>query len=102
MKISIDEINKQARFISGVAASEVDVSEGRAAFSMNPGGTPINIILPQYAWHLDLETGAKSLWIVIQAEENNGVEIYGAVSPENGESFVGTAGEFELLGDSLQ
>ena len=86
-------------FISGKAATQADVDAGNAVFAAQVGseiiGKPINITIPQYAYHL--EKGKRIRVIIIQAEEAQGQKIIGAKIIAGGE-LVGLLNEFELLG----
>lgn len=97
-KVTLQEIKETGRYVSGVPATENDIKNNKAVFYIGGKVTPINIELPQYAWHTDAETKVKTLWIVIQAEENSGIRAYGAINPETSESMAGLESEFELIG----
>ncbi|KND47082.1 MAG: hypothetical protein AB199_01480 [Parcubacteria bacterium C7867-004] len=99
--VSIAEIEEGKLFIKGIPATENDVKEGRAVFFVDPGGNPIDMDIPQYAWHIDNETKQSTLWIIVQAEEQGGVRVFGAVDPETGGNFAGLDNEFLLIGRKL-
>ena len=86
----------------GRAATAKDVEKGSAVFvltnSGKPIGKPINIVLPQYAFHRDEETGKKTPCVVIQAEQANGQKLIGAYLLPEKALFAGLYDEFELLG----
>jgi len=87
---------------SGRAATAADVAAGAAVFVMQDGGTPIgqpiDIVLPQYAFHLDADTGKKERCIVIQAEEARGRRLIGAYALPDRQLLAGFYNEFQLLG----
>lgn len=86
-------------FISGRAATSQDVMSKRAAFSaQNEGeviGKPLDIVIPQYAYHLT-ESGRIPV-IIIQAEEAQGIKMLAARLP-GGENIIDHIDNFELLG----
>jgi hypothetical protein len=86
------------------AANQDDVSAGRAVFVLQdagkPIGEPIDIVLPQYALHIDEEAKTKSPCILIQAEHARGQRIGGAVMLPDETLMAGTLAEFELLGEA--
>jgi PBP1b-binding outer membrane lipoprotein LpoB len=88
-------------FVTGRAAAPEDVESGSAGFLMqadgNVIGVPIDIIVPQYAWHKDQETGTRTPGIIIQAEAARGQEL-AAMRTNSGEMLVAFLWEFELLG----
>jgi len=63
-----------------------------------PIGQPIDIVLPQYAFHLDADTGKKERCIVIQAEEARGRRLIGAYALPDRQLLAGFYNEFQLLG----
>jgi hypothetical protein len=83
-------------------ATEEDVNAGRAVFVLQghdgPVGTPIDMELPQYAYHIDQDRGTKTPGILIQAEEMNGQQIAGFFSLSDRSHMAATLGEFQLLG----
>jgi hypothetical protein len=87
-------------FISGRPASEKDVADGNAIFVAKANdryiGMPLNIVIPQYAYHVE-QGGQKTPVIVVQAEEANGIKIVGLRDFEGKESAA-TLGELQLLG----
>jgi hypothetical protein len=89
-------------FITGRSATQQDIADGNAVFVAEVGGRivgiPLNITVPQYAFHVDQKTGARTRVIVLQAERAGSLEMIGYVDPETDTYGVGTAPEFELLG----
>jgi hypothetical protein len=101
MKITLEEIKEKGLYVSGRPATKEDASQGKAAFSIDPSSTAIEITIPQYAWHTDENTKERTLWIIIQAEQQNAIRAYGAINPETGAIFAGLEREFELIGESV-
>jgi hypothetical protein len=91
------------RGVSGRPAKADDVASGSAIFVLQDSGTPIgrsiDIVVPQYGFHID-EDGVKRQCIVIQAEEARGKRLIGAYRLPEREMFAGFYDEFELLGTS--
>jgi hypothetical protein len=89
-------------FVRGRAATESDVNAGHAAFVLQPQGgqrpQPLNIPIPQYAYHRDGGTGVRTPGIVIQAEQAAGTRIVGMRKLEGGDLMAGLVEEFEFLG----
>lgn len=100
MKLSLEEVKKQNSFIKNTPATQEDVQAGKAFFSGDPLGIPIDIEIPQYALHTD-EEGKETQVIVIQAEQVNDLRIFGARIVEDGTDFAGLEQEFMLLGANL-
>ena len=93
----------QVRSISGRAATEADVEAGRAVFVAKSGdtvvGQPIDITIPQYAYHLDPEASPqRTPVIIIQAERAQGNSLIGFLEFGTGQIGAGLQQEFELLG----
>ena len=63
-----------------------------------PIGTPINISIPQYAYHSDEDTGNKTPGLIIQAEQAAGHQIIGFRTLPDAEIMAATLEEFEVLG----
>ncbi len=88
-------------FIVGRAATKQDVREGSAVFVAEREGkvigVPVTIDIPQYAVHVDSESGIQTRVIVIQAERAGGIEMIGYRTLA-GQGGVGTRPEFRLLG----
>lgn len=89
-------------FVSGRAATNMDVDAGCAAFLINvkgrAAGTPIKMDIPQYALHIDEATGKETPVILIQAEQNGEIKAVGY--KELGTEQLGAAllREVRLLG----
>ena len=92
-------------FTKNKPATEDDVNAGSAVFVLkvdgNNIGVPLNIEIPQYAYHNDQESGQKIPVIIIQAEEAQGQKYIGAISVEKDQYIAGFANEFELLGINI-
>jgi hypothetical protein len=82
--------------ICGRAATEADVKAGRAVFHIPTGSVPHQIVLPICGIHRDVETGAATRVVVIQAEEAGGRTMLGARLLEGG-NMVCTLAEIEFL-----
>lgn len=97
---SLSEIS----FSKGKPATEDDVNSGAAVFVLKVDetvvGVPIDIEIPQYAFHIDQETGNKTPVIIIQAEESQGKKYIGAISTSKDDYMIGFIYEFELLGNT--
>ena len=95
---SLDDIDS----VSGRAASKADVEAGRAVFLLQSEdvskGTPLEIAIPQYAYHVDAEKNERTPVVIIQAEELQNNRIVGALSIESGEFIAALFSEFEFLG----
>ncbi|OHC90991.1 MAG: hypothetical protein A3J87_04915 [Sideroxydans sp. RIFOXYB12_FULL_59_6] len=93
------------KFVTGRSAVEEDVSEGRAVFVLKSGEKPIGhsieMVIPQYAFHVDAETKEKTPCVLIQAEEADGRKYGGCRSVLDGSYLVGFISEFDLLGTKL-
>ncbi|MEO6326827.1 MAG: hypothetical protein ABIT01_14445 [Thermoanaerobaculia bacterium] len=89
-------------FVSARSAIKQDVDKGSAVFVMKgdkgPIGAPMKIAVPQYAFYLDSETGARTPGIIIQAEEYRELKLIGFRSVPEGKLLGGTLKEFRLLG----
>jgi hypothetical protein len=83
-------------------ATQEDVNASRAVFILQgekgPVGTPIDIELPQYAYHIDKDKGTKTPGVLIQAEQAGDQQIAGFVVLPGRSHTAATLGEFELLG----
>src|SRR5512138_404935 len=89
-------------FTAGRAASKQDVNDGNAVFvaAARDGrvvGQPLTIEIPQYAIHVDAESGERTKVIVVQAERAGGTDMVG-YRTLSGQEGVGTLAEFKLLG----
>jgi hypothetical protein len=86
----------------GRTATDADQQAGNAVFVAQVGaavvGQPIDIVIPQYAFHVDVTTGARTPVIVLQAERAQGLDIVGYRIIATGEQVIGTLQELELLG----
>ncbi len=93
------------KYVSGRVAKEADISNQSAIFVLkNEGkyiGTPIKIVLPQYAIYTDGETNQKSKVVIIQAESAQGMNMYGAIDIRNGKGVVSIDTDFKLLGQKI-
>jgi hypothetical protein len=87
-------------FLSGRTATKEDMANGDAAFFLPGSGTqPMKIEIPQYAYHVDAETGKRSAGIIIQAERAaNGTELVAMQPIEGGGPLIALLGEYQLLG----
>ena len=85
-------------FIAGRTASEADIADRRAVFSMAGTGLgPLSIEIPQYAYWID-EMGDQHPMVVVQAEQHpDGTGIVGLRSFDGSET-VATLPEVKLLG----
>ena len=88
----------EKEFISGKPATEQDISDHRAIFSMaGQSQGPLSIEIPQYALWID-EKGAEHPMILVQAERApDGSEIVG-LRGFDGSETVATLPEVKLLG----
>lgn len=86
-------------FVSGRAATEKDVEAGNAIFVARVEGAiigkPIAVTIPQYAYWS--QPNGKTLVVVVQAEEADGMRLFGLRDSAGGE-IVATEPEIELLG----
>ena len=93
-------------FVTGRSATAIDIKQGRAAFQLTSDkglnlGEPMNLAIPQYAWHKDNATGKKQPVVIIQAEEVKGGPQAIGYRTLKGELKVGLRHEFELLGTQI-
>ena len=85
-------------------ATEVDIKAGRAAFMLQSedgqlNGKPLDIEIPQYAIHVDEESGLETPGVIIQAEEAaHSPKTIGFLTIGSREYQVGILHEFWLLG----
>ena len=89
--------------VSGRAATKADVQAGRAVFLLQSegdvsAGTPLDIEIPQYAYHVDEETSERTAVVIIQAEEMADKSVVGALDVTSGQFIAALLSEFELLG----
>ena len=92
------------KYVAQRSATESDINDGAAVFILQtegvPIGTPLDINVPQYAIHTDEDSGEKTNVVIIQAEEANGQQVFGALMFETNEYMAGLSNEFELLGQT--
>ena len=85
----------------GRLATAEDTRTNRAAFLLQSNGvrigTPIDMPLPCYAWHVDHESGARDRCILFQAEEADGKRYFGGWSLEEKRQVVGFDTDFEII-----
>jgi hypothetical protein len=83
-------------------ATQEDINAGRAAFLVpgqrGPAGKPMDLEVPQYAYHVGKEKRIKIPGILIQAVEVNGVKIVAFASLPDRKFHIATIDEFQLLG----
>jgi hypothetical protein len=88
-------------FICGRPATNDDIDKGNAVFVLEASGKvigqPLDITIPQYAYHVDKKTGKRTPGIIIQAEQAQGNKIIG-MRTFHGTEMAGLLGEYELLG----
>lgn len=88
--------------VCGRAARKEDVKSGRAVFVLRSKGRqigrPIDIELPQYAYHVDADTGERTPGVPIQAEGAGGQRFAGSIALPSGNRLAATLDGFELLG----
>ncbi len=96
----------QIKCVSGRVATETDINEGAAAFMLQSEGisigSPMKINIPQYAIHTDVDTGAQTKVIIIQAEEANNQQVIGALNFATNEFMVALFHEFKFLGKTIK
>ena len=94
------------KFTSGRQATEEDINSGAAVFMLQVDGKnigrPIDILIPQYAVHIDQETGERVNVIIIQAEETDDSQAIGAINIKTNEYIAALKYEFEFLGNQKQ
>jgi hypothetical protein len=85
-------------FVAGRPATKDDLAIGDAAFLLG-ASEPMKIEIPQYAYHIDEQTGKRTPGVVIQAERApDGKELV-AMQPIGGGGYlVAFLGEYKLLG----
>ena len=90
-------------FILDRAATEKDVADGNAIFVTKSNGIiigrPIAIVIPQYAYLLE-DNDKRRPVIVIQAEDANGIKLFG-VRDLNGKEYVTKETDLHVLGSEL-
>lgn len=91
-------------FVAGRAATKADVEEGRAVFLLQSdeesAGIPLEIEIPQYAYHTNLQTNERTAVVVVQAEEMDGKKYVGAVDITSRKRLMGYLWEFYLYGET--
>ena len=92
--------------VCGRPATTEDVKRGHAAVLINPvdgvsAGTPLDLVIPQYAWHVDGDDGTRTPAVVIQAEHAEGYTVAGFLNLSTGELVVSLVQELELLGTDM-
>ena len=89
-------------FVSARPATFADAKKGCAAFIIGDTGTsagaPLNVKIPQYAWHVDQKSGKKIPVILIQAEEGSGIKAVGYREVDSPSLGVALLSEMVLLG----
>jgi hypothetical protein len=63
-------------------------------------GTPLNIQIPQYAFHVDVASGKNTPVIVLQAEEHAGIKAVGYREVQTSRIGAALLSEMQLLGMS--
>ena len=88
--------------VSGRPATRADVEAGRAVFVLQSEdvskGVPLDIAIPQYAYHVDADTSERTAVVIIQAEQLDDNHVAGARNVETGQFIAALLWEFELLG----
>lgn len=89
-------------FVSGRAATEDDVKAGNAVFVLRSRGQlvgkPLKLEVPQYAIHVDAESGQQTPGFIIQAESAGDQSLVGFLELPGRTMLAGTLPEFKLLG----
>ncbi|MGR6874015.1 hypothetical protein ACU6U9_17275 [Pseudomonas sp. HK3] len=89
---------KNVPFISGRAATEQDVEEGRAVFYIPSGSEPYETGLPLFAVQTDSENNSRVPCVAIQIENcSEGTAV--GVRYFSGGNGVGMANEFEFYNE---
>lgn len=88
---------------SGRLATKEDTNANRASFLLqdeagNRIGSPVEMVLPQFACYVDHESGSRERCVVFQAEAANGKVYFGGWLIDQETQIVGFASDFELLG----
>ena len=88
--------------VSGRAATQADIDAGRAVFLLQSKdvskGIPIDIAIPQYAYHVDSDKNVRTAVVVIQAEQLDDSRVVGALDVKTGQFIAALLWEFELFG----
>jgi hypothetical protein len=90
---------------SGRLATKEDTNANRASFLLqdeagNRIGSPVEMILPQFAYQVDHESGSRERCVLFQAEAADGKVYFGGWLIDQNIQVVGFASDFELLGTS--
>ena len=89
------------KVVSKRPATKDDVAANRAVFVAQSNGVligiPIEVDLPQYAYHVDVATGEKTPGVLIQAEEAGDQQLAGFIILPFRTIMAGMLPEFELL-----
>jgi hypothetical protein len=85
-------------FIVGRPATQDDLTKGDAAFVLGVSAA-LQIEIPQYAYHIEEQTGKRLAGIIIQAERTPDGKELAAMQPVAGGGYmVAMLSEFKLLG----
>ncbi len=91
-------------FVAGRAATKADIEDRRAVFLLQSddvsAGIPLEIEIPQYAYHTNSETNERTAVVVVQAEELDGKKYVGAVTIGSRKRLLGYLWEFYLFGET--
>lgn len=91
--------------VTGRAATEADLAKGHAVFVLRTEGAavgkPIKVRIPQYAMHVDPDTGEETPVVLVQAEEGEGIRMAGYVGVRDGAKAVCLLSELRLLGTAV-
>jgi hypothetical protein len=91
-------------FVAGRAATKADIEERRAVFLLQSddvsAGIPLEIEIPQYAYHTNSKTNERTAVVVVQAEELDGKKYVGAVTIGSRRRLLGHLWEFYLFGET--
>jgi len=89
-------------YVSGRPATKHDIATGGAAFLIGSDevsqGVPIDIAIPQYAFHRAEGTNALTPVVVVQAERSWNAEMAGLLDVRTGKHMVSFLWELQLLG----
>ena len=89
-------------FVTGRAATYEDVEQGKAAFYFKLegkiSGVPLDIAIPQYAIHINNDTGERTQGIIIQAENFGDIAMIAMRRIDNWDLVMGSMDDFQLLG----
>lgn len=97
---------KSFKYVSGRIAKEEDIKNKSALFVLKANGkyigSPIKILLPQYAIHTNEKTNLRTRVVIIQAESAQGINMYGAINIRNGKGIIEIPSTFKLLGRKIK